>query len=174
MSDIYSVMYDGINYYKHIMSSEEEEIAAELKSLLKECLTNNWGLKGLYLKYSNEIGYYVIEDNDRGHYSMRYGFPTKEKDDAFIKLLSDGSIRKGFSFELENRESLQQSWNENCKNEYDGRKFAFEYSLDLMCEKLGYIPESYIIHYESMMNFHHNIWKYDKEKKEFICKNIDD
>lgn len=169
MNAIYTVMYNDVNYYEHIMTPKEKEIADELKASLILSLSKQWGLNGLAIKYSEDIGYYVIEDNDRGHYSMRYGFPTKDRAEAFITLLSDGSKRKGFSYELANRDKLQKEWRKSNSLKYDGRKYAFEYSLNLMKEVLGVIPEEYITHYQAMMNFHGMIWEYNIESEEFKC-----
>ncbi|KNY25567.1 hypothetical protein [Pseudobacteroides cellulosolvens] len=168
MDELYTVMYDGENYFKHIMSDYEKEAASKLISKLEISLSSDWGLNGLYIKYSIKIGYYVIEDNDRGHYSMLSGFPTKDGDEAFVILLAYGTNCQGFSFESKNRTQFKKEWEKCYKLKYEGRKFAFEYSLRRMDEVLGYIPDKFIVKYENYLNICGLKWKFDNALKSFV------
>lgn len=168
MDELYTVMYDGENYFKHIMSDHEKEIAAKLISKLEIALSSDWGLDGLFIKYSTKIGYYVIEDNDRGHYSMLSGFPTMDENEAFVTLLANGTNYQGFRYEPKNRTQLKEEWEKFYKSKYDGRKFAFEYSLRRMDEVLGYIPDNCIVKYENYLNICGLKWKFDNALKCFV------
>ncbi len=168
MDEQYTVMYEGENYFSHIMSDYEKELAAKLISKLEIALSSDWGLDGVFIKYSSKIGYYAIDDRDRGYYSMHSGFPTTDENEAFVTLLADGTNWQGFRFEPKNRTQLKEEWEKCYKSEYDGRKFAFEYSLRRMDEVLGYIPDKYIVKYGDYLNICEQKWKFDKTLKCFV------
>lgn len=161
-------MCGGENYFKHRMSDYEKEIATKLVSKLKFALSSDSGLEGLDIKYSTKIGYYVIEDNDRGHYSMYFGFPTTDENEAFLILLACGSKYQGYCYEFKNRTQYEKEWKNSYKSKYDGRKIAFEYSLRKLDEVLGYVPSNYIEMYEGYLNISGQTWRFDNTLKCFV------
>ncbi len=54
MHPIYTVIFNDVNYYEHVMT-EERSTTEKLKLSLRKSLQEQWGLNGLDIKYSCDM-----------------------------------------------------------------------------------------------------------------------
>lgn len=120
------------------------------------------------IKYNRDIGYFVMY-GERGVYSMVEGFPESDREKAKQIILKEELRDGGFQYELESRELLKEQWARTYKVEYDSRKAAFEYVINMLVREYNSLPEDLIAHYTGLMNrwFNEKWWYFDPESMTF-------
>ena len=139
----------------------------------------------LQLGYTENYGYYALEDNGRGHYSVPYGLPSENIDTAVMMIIRRIIWFWSLEFERINRSELKKDYKSRFSKYglflYDGFVYYAEFCLRVW--KIFFdnvIPEEVIEFYEACMNDISSlakkasyIWKYNSEgyKFELVAKN---
>ena len=191
--------YTDENFLRYFCGDKNENESKKTELLaekLKECIEkiHSFGLITdtvssetslcLQLGYTENYGYYALEDNGRGHYSVPYGLPSENIDTAVMMIIRRIIWFCSLEFERINRSELKKDY-ESRFNEYgflyEGCLYYAEYCLSVW--KILFdnvIPKEVIEYYETCMNdisslikITSYIWKYNSEgyKFELVAKN---
>jgi hypothetical protein len=118
------------------------------------------------MKYKEDIGYFALY-GERGEFSLMKGFPRINKEEAKFVLLESEFITGGFEYELNLRDKFKKVWTEKYSVEYDSRKAAFEYAIEMLNIVFKCLPENVIAQYTRYMNSKSKHWYFDKNKMSF-------
>lgn len=166
-------MYNNIDLSTYKMNEKEFEKASQIIKKIKELIfddeVNTFGLFDLRIGYIEKGGYYVLLADNNGDYNLVDGFPTISESVATMNIIYIASCNQGFEYEHNYREYLKEMWNEDYPNlMYDGRKYAYEYSLKKIKNIAKYVSSNYIDNFLEKLNAKQNIWKYDSKNNCFI------
>lgn len=118
--------------------------------------------------YCKEVGYYYIEEGDRGKIFLKCH--TQNKDEICFYIMHQKILRQiGLKLEMEKRDELEKGWNGN--NRYDSRKYWFEYVISNLFKVFrGELVEQIVTQYTGYMNrwFYDEHWKFNCELMEFV------
>lgn len=171
-------------------TKEDEEKSLEFFNKLKKDVMKLFNVKDKkaneYIKYIfyslgyvSGVGFYALQDADRGHYSMIYGLPCDDIEEANLMALKEIIMEQSIGNELANREKyekeLQKRFDIKKLSEYSSALFFAEFDLEKWSIFFNNdLPEEIIKYYEDYLNDVCKIrkkgltWKYVKENSSFI------
>ncbi len=118
--------------------------------------------------FCTKIGYYYIEEGDRDKIYLKC--QSHDPDEMTFHVMHQKILRTiGRKLEMEKRVELEKDWSGN--NQYDSRKYWFEYVIgNLMRVFEGQRVEQIIKQYTGYMNrwFNDEHWQYDRERGKFV------
>ena len=117
--------------------------------------------------YNHDMGYYYIENGDRG--TLYLMMNNKNSADAEIFIVHKLLWKIGQKQELHKRNDLQNWW--KCHTKYDSRKYIFEYIISGIAALFGEKTAlTYADDYTKSMNywFEDDHWKFDFKTLRFV------
>lgn len=118
--------------------------------------------------FCTKIGYYYIEEGDRDKIYLKC--QSRDPDEMAFHVMHQKILRTiGRKLEMEKRVELEKNWTGN--NNYDSRKYWFEYVIGNLAKVFeGRVVEKVILQYTGYMNrwFDDEHWQFDREKMEFV------
>ncbi len=150
-------LYELVNYFFRKVYDYQEDIFYEL-------LHSDYCSLG-YLK---DIGYYAVEDMERGQYSFPDGLPCQNLNKAFSILVNGLLKSESIEYEYKNKEKLVKESSKN-NGDYNSLVVKYEYILDKWYKYYdGNIPNDIIKEYENKLNnleLNNINYKYNKKTK---------
>ena len=170
-----SNLYNGIDLEEYKMNDDEFEKARLVIDKIKEQIfdeeVNTFGLFDIKIGYMDRAGYYALMIDNSGNYQLLDGFPTISESIATMNIVFIATQNQGFEYEYNYRQPLKEMWLEDYPNiPYDGRKYAFEYSLKKLKKISGYVSSNYVNDYLKKLNKRESIWEYDAMNNAFCLK----
>ena len=129
--------------------------------------------------YLENFGYYVIENSDRGHYTVcNYGL---DLDIAFKSIIKDILFSWAIDYEFDNRANLKIDFYNRFSTFFDATYEPCFYFAEYCLEKWqiyyeGIVPTDIINYYENYLNSleikKNVIWRYDEKIQKLKCVKI--